>query len=354
MQSAASLEEKAQLASDAIIQFHKAKNQSRLESTLAELRSLSITDPSLESILTRSMQSIVEAEIDEPFTIALLERHLELNPDDYDARFQLAFKQSSAGNEAISLYHYYKISSGERSSMAWNNIGATAEQLGLPARSVAAFTRAAEMDETIAMSNLGFQLLNIGFVELAREQCRNALKHPKPHPNVGALIAALASVEESEQLRLDGILDGVKTQVMYLQKIGQAATREMPKRIPEKWQGPDCALRLTRHGSKIVLTGEYEREGNLLSSLMGTSLGLLGSTVPRAVSKTRHSVSYTGQMRGMAVIGEVKHSREGEALLSSAGKKEVFMIFGDNLNEITIFEKSDSKEPSIRVIRRID
>jgi hypothetical protein len=353
MQTAISPEDKAQYASNAIDQFHKAKNGTKVNSTLAELRKLVVEAPSVEAILTKAVQSIVEAEKDEPFTIALLERHLELNPDDYDARFQLAFKQSAAGNEAISLHHYYKIPSGERIPMAWNNIGATADQLGLPVKAIAAFNRAAEMDETLAMSNLAFKLLNIGFLELAQEQCSKALTKPKPHPNVGTLVTSLASVEENEKLRLESILDGVETQVSYLQRLGQAATLATPETIAENWQGPDCELKLTRCGDRIAFKGVYEREDNLFSALIAPPVGLLGSTTPRPVSKSKYSVSYSGQIRGLAVIGELKHSRDGGSLLGSACEKKAFMIFSDDGNEITVFEKIDSKEPNIQVIKRI-
>jgi tetratricopeptide (TPR) repeat protein len=354
MQMAVSPEDKAQHASDAINQFHKAKNGAKVNATLDELRKLVGGAPSAEAILTQAVQRIVEAEKDEPFTIALLERHLELNPDDYDGRFQLAFKQSAAGNEAIALHHYYKIPSSERTALAWNNIGATADQLGLPAKAIAAFNRAAEMDETLAMSNLGFKLLNIGFLELAQEQCNKAIKKAKPHPNVGTLVTSLASVEENEKVHLEGILDGVETQVSYLQQLGKAATLATPETIAENWQGPDCELKLVLRGDGITLKGAYEREDNLLAALIAPPAGLFGSATPRPVSKSKHSVSYSGQIRGQALIGELKHARHGGSLLGSAGEKKVFMIFSDDGNEITVFEKSNSKEPDIQIIKRID
>jgi hypothetical protein len=204
------------------------------------------------------------------------------------------------------------------------------------------------------MSNLGFKLLNIGFLELAQEQCSKALTKPKPHPNVGTLVTSLASVGENEKLRLESILDGVETQVSHLQRLGQAATLATPETIAENWQGPDCELKLTRSGDRIALKGVYERENTLLSALMAPPVGLLGSITPQPVSKSKYSVSYSGQIRGLAVIGELKHSRDGASLLGSAGEKKAFMIFSDDGNEITVFEKIDSKEPNIQVIKRID
>lgn len=349
MHKAKSQETKAQRAANAIDQFHKAKKAGKVDETLAALRALVAGTPSLEATLTKAIQGIVED--DDPFTIALLERQMELNPDDYDARFQLAFKQSEAGNEAIALHHYYKIPLGERNAITWNNIGAAADQLGLPTKAVAAFNRASEMDETLAVANLGFKLLNIGFLELAREQCSKALKNPKPHPNVGNLVTSLASVEDNEKEHQKSVLDGVDAQVSFLQRLGRAATLGTPETIAEDWEGPDCALKLSRRDGRITVNGAYEREDSLLSALVGPAIGLGKAALP--VAKNKYTVSYSGQMRGLAVIGEVKRRRDGSSLVGSASEIELYMILSEDGNEIAVFEGTDSKEPTIHVLKRI-
>jgi tetratricopeptide (TPR) repeat protein len=346
MRATESPKKKAKRASDAISQFHAAKNKRNVDETLAELRKLVVGTPSLEAILTEAVQGIVEADKDEPFTIALLERHMELNPDDYDARFRLAFKQSEAGNEVISLHHYCKIPPGERHGMTWNNIGATADQLGLPAKSVAAYNRAAKMGETLAMSNLGFKLMNIGFLELAREQCSNASKNPNPHANVGRLITSLASVEDNEQSHQDDVLNGVD-----LRRLGRAATLETPEKIAEDWQGSDCVLKFTRRDDRITLEGTYEREVGLglLSALSVPIAGVAALPVP----KRKHSVSYSGKIRGLAVIGEVRRERDGASLLESSGEQKMFMILSEDGDEISVFEGADSSDPVVHVLKRV-
>jgi len=345
-------EAKASLFSDAISQFQKGKNEKKVNETLAALRALALGKPSLEAILTNTVRSIVEDEEDNPFVVALLERHIELNPDDYESRFQLAFKQSEAGNEAIALHHYYKIPPGERTGITWNNIGAAADQLGLPGKAVVAFSRASEMGETLAMANLGFKLLNIGFQELAREHCAKAIKHPKPHPNVGNLVTALASIDENERTHQKSVLGGVETQISYLQQLGRAVTLAAPELIASEWQGPNCTLKLVLKGDKLTLAGKYEREDGLLAALMVPTLGVAKGALP--TPKSKYSVSYSGQIKGLAVIGEYKHEREGASLLGNAGEKKMFMILSEDGNEITVFEGADSKEPTIQVFKCIN
>ncbi|MHC6156551.1 hypothetical protein ACVSQB_32835 [Bradyrhizobium elkanii] len=356
MESAKSRETKASHAAKAIDQLQNAKNQTKLAETLTKLRALVVETPGLEPILTKAVQSIVEAEKDNPFTIALLERNIELMPDDYEARFQLAFKQSEAGNDAIALHHYYKIPPNERGSETWNNLGAVSDQLAMPAKAVTAYNRAVEMNETLAMSNLGFKFKNAGFLNLAREQCNKALKYSNPHANVGLLVSALAAVEDNENLLRDAALDGVARPISILQRAGRAATRETPKTLSEKWQGPDCEFKLTLRDDRITLKGVYEREaGGLLANLfVPPAAGLVGGPA-RVTHKNKYTIKYSGKIRGLAVIGEVKREQEGASMLANAAAEStIVMIISDDGGEISVFEKATSKDPTMHVLRRCE
>jgi thioredoxin-like negative regulator of GroEL len=158
MKAAKTPESEAEHARDAVRQFHFAKNRKGVDATLAILRQLSLKTPSLEPLLTEATQVIAEGDKDEKFVIALLERRMELAPDDHRTRFTLALKQSAIGNEAIALHHYLRIPHGERGAATLNNIGVSAEALLLQATAVGFYQRAAELGETLAMSNLGNKL----------------------------------------------------------------------------------------------------------------------------------------------------------------------------------------------------
>ena len=86
----------------------------------------------------------------------------------------------------------------------------------------------------------------------------------------------------------------------------------------------------------------------MLSALIAPALGIGMAAVP--VPKSKYSVRYFGQIRGLAVIGEYKHEREGASLLGNAGEKKILMILSEDGNEITVFEGADSKEPAIHVL----
>jgi tetratricopeptide (TPR) repeat protein len=342
---------KAALARNAARHFQLAKETLRVEETLGQLRQISIETPSVEPALLRSLQDIAEIDKDEEFIVAILERLMELTPDDHSTRFALAYRQSDAGNEAIALHHYLTIPYSERNRVTWNNIGATAEQLALPATSVDSYQRSAELGETLAMSNLGNKFMNVGFIDLAQEQCNRALKLPEPHKNIGTLFSALSSFKEEENERKTEILDGIKTRVSYLQRLGRAATQQTPTDIGENWQGPDCTLKLTRKVDRISLRGTYEREE---SSLAGLALAVMGSSPATGPVKRKYSIRYYGKLRGRAIIGDMKRERDGASLLESAGgESKIFMMFNDDGTELSIVERANTNSPTVVVLTRV-
>ncbi|WP_271593787.1 hypothetical protein [Bradyrhizobium sp. CCBAU 65884] len=346
-------EQIARFASLAAEQFKKDNNEPGMTDALRRLRAVVRGEPDLEVVLLEAIQRLNASETPISFTIPLLERQIELTPDDHSIRFDLAYKQSEVGNKAIALHHYLKIPQGDRQPAAWNNIGATLDELEMPIKSVAAYKKAAAMNSTLAMSNLGNKLLKSGFLELAREQCAQARQDTDPHPNVGHLIASLASVEQKERLHQDEILKGIESRLAYLRQLGHAATLETPQDIAEEWQGPDCAFKLEQDGNKISLHGHYEAAvGGLLAALVTKPVGL-GGLGAASATKTKHTIRYSGLVQGLAVIGKVNRGREGTTLLGSSDEGLAYMILSQNGDEIIVVENGNSDSPDVITLKRV-
>jgi hypothetical protein len=93
MAAATTAERKAKLARDASRQFYKAKETIKAEETLNILREMSAGTVSIETVLTKAVRDMAEMDKNDDFSIAISEHLMELTPDDYGARFTLAFKQ---------------------------------------------------------------------------------------------------------------------------------------------------------------------------------------------------------------------------------------------------------------------
>lgn len=346
-------EQKAKHAASAVRQLKKDNDEPRMLEALKRLRAVVLQEPELEVILLEVIRQVTNGDEPSPFAIPLLERQIELTPDDHNLRFELAYKQSEAGYKNIALHHYLKIPNGDRGSETWNNIGATFDDLEIRVKSVAAYKKSAAMGNTLAMSNLGNKFLQVGFLELARDQCAAALQDSAPHPNVGHLITALASAEQKERSRQEELLKGIENRVAHLRRLGRAATFETPAEIAEKWQGAECSFKLERNGRKITLQGQYEAVvGGLLAGLAtkpGNSTGLGAASLPKA----KHTIRYSGRLQGLAVTGTVKRERDGATLLTSSDESPAFMFLSENGDEITLIEQPYSDSPAIFALKRL-
>ncbi len=76
--------------------------------------------PSTEAVLLNSVLDLAERDKNEDAELAVLERLVELQPDNHNVRFNLAFKHSDQGNNELALYHYLMIPAAERSAIVWN------------------------------------------------------------------------------------------------------------------------------------------------------------------------------------------------------------------------------------------
>ena len=134
-------------------------------------------------------------------------------------------------------------------------MGAALDQVGLPAKSVGAYKAAAERNETLAMSNLGYKLMHVGFIDEALTEYKRAIALENPHKNVGQLFTALQSVPEQEDEQQKLLIEDAKKRVVFLQRLGGAVGRPGLAKLDGSWQGPNCVLTGSFDGHTIRLGG---------------------------------------------------------------------------------------------------
>jgi tetratricopeptide (TPR) repeat protein len=314
-----------------------------------KIRLTIVAKASNESILLEALLELANLQKDDDASIATMERLLELKPDDTDVRFKLAFKQSENSNHDLALHHYLKIRSPERRSGTWNNLGVCLEHFSLSTKAVAAYREAAKQDETIAMANVGSKLLSAGFIDEAQAECDKALKVGTVSKNVGDLIAKIAETAELEEKHQESILSDAKPKLDFYRSIGRAMALGRTTGLGGHWQGPDCILQITEAAAKVELVGTFERDRNALS------LALIGGPNIGLIPKIKHSVRYSGEMKGNAFFGSVKRAQDNESLLSAAGgQKKVFMVLNEVGSEFAVMENSDAAVPTFYSITRLN
>jgi len=133
---------------EAMVAFSRAGQKEEAENILSKMKLLMPQVADGETIVINALRQLKDTEI------GLIERLLQLHPDDVKARSTLAYHYSQAHQDELSFYHYLKIPYQERNAITWNNLGVQFDHFNLASKSVDAYRTAENLGETLAMSNL--------------------------------------------------------------------------------------------------------------------------------------------------------------------------------------------------------
>jgi hypothetical protein len=346
--------EKIDYLSECVDSFIRARKYEDAKLIIREMEKFISHSEDLEAKVIKTLRNIADSEGKEDVFLGLTERFLQLKPDDIDARFNLAFKYSKLGLGGLSLAHYLKIPSQERNSATWNNLGVQFDHLELFKKSVDSYRRAESMGETLAMSNLAQKLIKIGFISEAEELCVKAAKIENYHKNVSHTISKIKDIPEEENKKETEIIENSKAVSLFYMNYGYSITKEaLPNYLGLK-QGPSCQLNIKVDGGQFIAEGSYTQADN--------SLGLRGilsgsSTVQQ--KSTTYIVRYEGAVEGRTASGIYTKRVEGESggmrgfLGVNPNEIRILMIFSDNFEDITVYEKNGLGEGKIYPLKNI-
>jgi len=330
-----SVEQRQEMLGYALIQRARAGQNDLVNSLVGEIKALAKGADISERRLLDVLKELSELRGDNESQLALMERIVEIDPGDTDARFALAFKHSRCGNDDLALFHYATIPASQRSSIAWNNLGAALDALALPIKSVEAYRRSIELNQTLAMNNIANKFLAAGFTREAQEECDRALKIEDYHENVGRTLVALRTRPAEEDRREREISTKAKPKSEFYRFLGRAVSELEPVWTEGSWKGPDCVLDTKITGSEIEFFGSYEVQPSPLASAFtqGTIFGLAARPAP-----IPYRIEYSGIVKGSAIEGHVvrfpaNQRPQRRGLLASSGDevKVLMVLIGDSV-----------------------
>ncbi|MHC1944962.1 hypothetical protein IF803_11315 [Bradyrhizobium sp. UFLA06-06] len=346
--ASASVEDKASLLCKSIKQYVADEHYEMARYIADEIRKTIAESSSNESIFLDATADIAKAENDARLYVATLERLVELRPDDSDSRFLLALKQGEIGNNDLSLANYLRVPIEERSSGVWNNLGVQFDHFKLPAKAVDAFTKAADQNETLAMSNLGFRYAEQGFLSAARELGDRAIEIPNHHKNIHDLISRLSEIPESKEKSESAVLSSSKAKGDFYREVGRAlgqsdATETV---ISNLWQSKESSLRASKSEKGIEISGSFERDKNPFTGLLSLISSQHGNTANSQPQKVTQHIRYVGRFYGRAFFGTVTRRSEGGTLLSDADSKhEILMFLSVDGSVLKVLEAEQQADP---------
>lgn len=348
---ATGIESRLWLTGRVAVEEAKSGERSNALASIAQMKALKNTDPSVETAVLEALRQVAELTKDDQATLGALERLAELKPGDSSTMFSLAFKHSECGNTDLALLHYLRIPEQERDSATWNNLGVAFQERALPAKSVAAYRRSKSMGETLAMANLAYNFISGGFLAEAQSACDEALRSTDYHKNVSHALARLKEVPGEEETKLAELLQKARPVGEFYKSFGRAIGAREPSEVPSILVGPDCPLTVQLDGSLFFATGSYERSGGVLTNAL---LGFGGS-----ISSGRYRVEYRGTLRGRTVDGIAKRTQEDEPATTPSllgpfnDEKRVLMILSEDGREVQVMEiQQGSVPPRFYVLKR--
>lgn len=146
------------------------------------------------------LADIYEKEKDYENRAFVIDKALELKPNDSDLLFKAGYSYSQSGYDELSLLHYKNAKQiNPKNESVQNNLGVQYETLSMPVKSISSYKEAERLGETLASANLAYRLINAGFIDEATEKLNRAKNQSEPHPNVGAAISELSKKKEQEE-----------------------------------------------------------------------------------------------------------------------------------------------------------
>jgi tetratricopeptide (TPR) repeat protein len=280
-----------------------------LSGVVAEMRDL-VDGPETEDLLLAALIDLSDWYQDDVLKAAMLERDLLINPTDISKRFKLAYLHSQTSNEALAMFHYEKIPANQRDGTVWNNLGVAYRHFSLSGKSINAYRKAAEKDQTLAMSNLAYEFIDSGFLSEAGEILKKAQKQPSYHDSVASALVRLKEVPEKEAQTHQDKLKGMSSKSGFLSHVGEHLWQRAPDSVSKTMIDPDCELNVRGEGENFIADGTFQKsEKSLVNALASTS------NPPKTETYT---VEYRGRFVGKVIIGEGAVRRMRTSLSSPA------------------------------------
>ena len=282
------------------------------------------------------------------------EGSLNIDPNNTDLRFDLAYRYSKKENNEISLLHYKKLIKAANSPMGLNNLGVQYDILKIPAKSINSFLKSEENKETLAMANIAGKYLNEGFIEDAKREIKKAHElygeGIEIHGNIGIAQNRIEEILEKEKKKEKLILEKAEKERKFRVKYSEAFYCEVDldkEKIDGVWSTPWGEIKIIFDKEKKSFTGSGEKKlppDKFLTTLIKNQTG---SNIDFS---TRRSINIQGNITKLSgryeIIIEEKDEYSGGA---SYGEKKSYkitgyMVINKDVNKIDVMEKKNGED----------
>ena len=221
------------------------------------------------------------------------DKSLELDPNNRDELFNAAYNASKEGVDDLSISNYITLLRiDENNSIALNNLGVQAKEADLQLKAVEKYKKASSYDNTLAMANQGFLLVNSGFLEEAEVIAKKALQMENPHENVHLLFTRISKLKKEQDEKWDKLISKSMERQKFIRNYTHAYYEGDNKNFDGDWE--------TGNGNTITINVKEDE----LDATWQEHSGILSSE--------KYNVTLTGKVNNSAFLGQYKKIKESE------------------------------------------
>jgi Flp pilus assembly protein TadD len=169
-----------------------------------------------------------------------LEKALEYTPNDRSILFDAAYAYSEAEQADLAILHYSDlIRLNPQHASAHNNLGVQYSKLKLPILSIASYKKSRDIGNTLAASNMAYQLIRVGFAEEAHNILEEAAKNPDVDENVAHARSHLVKTKSDEAEKIKETLTRARRVQIFYRAFAKAYfSKHQGLSIVGRWQFP--------------------------------------------------------------------------------------------------------------------
>ncbi|MFT6538560.1 MAG: tetratricopeptide (TPR) repeat protein [Thalassolituus sp.] len=268
-------------------------------------RLLKVEEENQKANIYEALSKIEESLGNKTISIYCKDKSLEFDPNNRDELFNSAYAASNEDIDDISISNYLRLIRIDReNSTALNNLGVRAQEAGLKIKAIDNYKKSASYENTLAMANQGYLLLDAGFTEEAEEIAKKALESDDTHKNVYRLITAINEKKEEQREKWEKLSEKSLSRQKLIRSYTEQYYLGNPKELEGEWfvkgvtqtkiavsnhkleafwEEPASALGGSKYSVKLIgsvsgssFSGQYSKK--LIGDRPNTLLGLAGNT----------------------------------------------------------------------------
>ena len=198
LEKAKNEEEKTSVASQLYSSLYRDSKKEEAVKMLSDVLSIATNDVNKVK-LYESLADIYEKENDHENRAFVLDKAVELKPNDISLIFKVGYSYAESKYDELSLLHYKNARDiNPEDEAVQNNLGVQYDNLKMPIKSISSYKKAEKLGNTLASANLAYRLMNTGFTEEAKSILDIATTKEDAHPNVNSALSDIPKRSEKE------------------------------------------------------------------------------------------------------------------------------------------------------------